>query len=576
MNSLILHCLSVLALLSATFSVSQGQNTTCASTAPEILNQLHPTSITVTTPDPSGFLTALPSSNLTEMGYLIILKGIRDSVHNGNIIIGADDDGIFDPRTLSRYGISLADGDTIEIVPFAYQLSQFRAFVNDVFTRFIPPPTNASCCIIFDLNPESGSYCDSLHNNGINSINDINGINDVLDIVDYLTLGSISVEYFIATLNEVNNPSYSGLFINNNCADTSTFPFCFAISPSNRYGYKIDSIQGTGTQGTVVNENACFSYTSPSGNHTWTNSSTYLDTLTNVSGGDSILIINLTVHTINDSIYINGFHPFLSANASPASYQWLDCNAGNSPISGATTSMFTPTTNGSYALEITQNGCTATSSCITTDFWNCSAYSTSFTISQNPNDLFELSIQPYITGASPNNNIHVFWNYGDGTYQELHFSDSANHVYNSFGTYELCLYVHDSTMGCSASYCDTFSLDSLGTLSRGTGIFSIGVQPFIFGSPVITNTTESPNSTALHLFPNPNFGILNLELNSPHQSDFQLQIFDMKGQLLQRAILPHTLPQQFYEIDTKLLSSGVYLLRLVSEREVISKPFVKG
>ncbi len=39
----------------------------------------------------------------------------------------------------------------------------------------------------------------------------------------------------------------------------------------------------------------CDSYTSPSGNHTWTMDGTYMDTITNVEGCDSILTINLTI-----------------------------------------------------------------------------------------------------------------------------------------------------------------------------------------------------------------------------------------------------------------------------------------
>jgi hypothetical protein len=36
----------------------------------------------------------------------------------------------------------------------------------------------------------------------------------------------------------------------------------------------------------------------------------------------------------------------------------------NSPVSDATNQTFTPTSNGSYAVEITQNGCSVTSDCV--------------------------------------------------------------------------------------------------------------------------------------------------------------------------------------------------------------------
>jgi len=54
----------------------------------------------------------------------------------------------------------------------------------------------------------------------------------------------------------------------------------------------------------------------------------------------------------------------LSTNLTGASYQWVDCNNGNINISGATNQNYTPTTNGNYAIEITENGCYGISNCI--------------------------------------------------------------------------------------------------------------------------------------------------------------------------------------------------------------------
>jgi hypothetical protein len=46
----------------------------------------------------------------------------------------------------------------------------------------------------------------------------------------------------------------------------------------------------------TVSAASCGNYTSPSGNHTWTSSGTYQDTIPNVLCGDSLLTINLTVN----------------------------------------------------------------------------------------------------------------------------------------------------------------------------------------------------------------------------------------------------------------------------------------
>ncbi|MBI2269540.1 MAG: T9SS type A sorting domain-containing protein [Bacteroidetes bacterium] len=52
------------------------------------------------------------------------------------------------------------------------------------------------------------------------------------------------------------------------------------------------------------------------------------------------------------------------ANAMGATYQWLDCDNNNAVIAGETNQNYTATANGNYAVEVTQNGCTDTSSCV--------------------------------------------------------------------------------------------------------------------------------------------------------------------------------------------------------------------
>ena len=78
---------------------------------------------------------------------------------------------------------------------------------------------------------------------------------------------------------------------------------------------------------------------------------------------DSTIIKTITINANpNPSVTQSG--TILTANTNGASYQWIDCNNGNSPIANATNQSYTPTTNGSYAVIINQNGCSDTSSCV--------------------------------------------------------------------------------------------------------------------------------------------------------------------------------------------------------------------
>lgn len=107
----------------------------------------------------------------------------------------------------------------------------------------------------------------------------------------------------------------------------------------------------------------CNDYTSPSGKHTWTSSGTYNDVIPNAIGCDSNMTINLTIKTIDINVLVN--NASLTSWASAAVYQWLDCNNNYAAIPGATAQTFFPTASGSYAVEVSKNGCTDTTACYT-------------------------------------------------------------------------------------------------------------------------------------------------------------------------------------------------------------------
>lgn len=110
--------------------------------------------------------------------------------------------------------------------------------------------------------------------------------------------------------------------------------------------------------------NACYAFT-------WIDGNTYLSSTSSptftVQGGasngcDSIVTLHLTINTLPDvSTAVNS--AIISANNQNASYVWLYCDNSFDIVPGETAQTFTPSINGSYAVEITENGCTDTSDC---------------------------------------------------------------------------------------------------------------------------------------------------------------------------------------------------------------------
>jgi len=70
----------------------------------------------------------------------------------------------------------------------------------------------------------------------------------------------------------------------------------------------------------------------------------------------------ITLSKLDTSVTKSGSS--LIANATGVSYQWLDCAKGNTPVSGATNKIFTPTVSGLFSVELKQTVCTDTSTCV--------------------------------------------------------------------------------------------------------------------------------------------------------------------------------------------------------------------
>jgi hypothetical protein len=122
----------------------------------------------------------------------------------------------------------------------------------------------------------------------------------------------------------------------------------------------LDLIITSSTSGTDI-QAACDSFLWIDGNTYTSSNNTATHTLTNAASCDSIVTLDLTINTVDSTVTQSGVT--LSAVVAGASYQWLNCNNNFAIISGETNQNYTATTNGNYAVEITQNGCVDTSAC---------------------------------------------------------------------------------------------------------------------------------------------------------------------------------------------------------------------
>jgi len=92
------------------------------------------------------------------------------------------------------------------------------------------------------------------------------------------------------------------------------------------------------------------------------NSATFNLTGAAANGCDSLVTLNLTISNVTDLTTSNAGNT-ITANNVNATYRWLDCDNSFAVIVGETNASYTPSVNGNYAVELTENGCVDTSAC---------------------------------------------------------------------------------------------------------------------------------------------------------------------------------------------------------------------
>ena len=113
---------------------------------------------------------------------------------------------------------------------------------------------------------------------------------------------------------------------------------------------------------TIVDTTICNGSSYQVGTSIYTSADTYVNVLSATNTNDSIVVSNVAVNSPSVSASVASIT--ITALATGATYQWLNCN-DFSVIPNETNQTFTPTSNGNYAVEITENGCVDTSSCVT-------------------------------------------------------------------------------------------------------------------------------------------------------------------------------------------------------------------
>jgi hypothetical protein len=207
--------------------------------------------------------------------------------------------------------------------------------------------------------------------------------------------------------------------------------------------------------------------------------------------------------------------------AGATNYAWT---RNGSPIGGNTQTLQI-TQGGTYQVAVTKNSVTKTDEVVVNVKPDATA---SFTSSVN-------NLQVSFTNTSTNASSYT-WNFGDGNTS----SDvNPTHTYANAGTYNVTL-TAVSSQGCA------------------NGTFQANVT---VTAPPTTALSEDLSRVAV-IFPNPNNGKFNIQLQELPTPNTQIFVYDLQGKLIwQEKIL-----EKESVIQLKGLKSGVYAIRLQTEK----------
>lgn len=174
------------------------------------------------------YVVAPSGSETPYTEFAIVKAGTLSADGLGEILIGSDDDGIFNPMD---YG--LMNNDSFRICPISYNIDQVRDLVDSIY---FGDPT---CCDILALVVEG--FCDTLSDQGINSSQDVESLNELAEVMSILYgVPNLSLPGLVFRIDQINNSA--GGILPGYCGGGS-FPLCFAVDDPQTYvTYTIGSV----------------------------------------------------------------------------------------------------------------------------------------------------------------------------------------------------------------------------------------------------------------------------------------------------------------------------------------------
>lgn len=182
---------------------------------------------------------------------------------------------------------------------------------------------------------------------------------------------------------------------------------------------------------------------------------------------------------------------------------------------------------------------------------NCSAY---FYLYPDPYTLHQYYAVNMTSGSQP---LSYLWSWGDGNYDNI---PNPNHTYSAAGYYNICCTITDQS-GCTKTYCDSSFISK-----ESNTMISVNVI-----SPTVTGIIKNSNDdNFVSIFPNPATDNITIT-NYAKKYNGIIAIYDIQGEML----IQQPLQEERTRIDISSLTKGMYFIKLMNGKSILSGKFIK-
>ena len=392
------------------------------------------------------------------------------------------------------------------------------------------------------------------------------------------------------------NGSFAVIVTENACSDTSLcYTVCFQPKVSVASSGPLTICSGDGAQ---FNATTNFSYNSyqwfkdgqaisgaDSSSYKAYSAGAYYVNVSNTCGNVNSKVDTVSIIAVDTSVTVIG--NTFTANAAGAKYQWIDCST-RQIIPGATSQSFSPTQNGSYAVIVSENSCSNTSSCYT----SCLAP----TVSVSTSGPFNICSGDWVQFNTTTDFSYQYQWFKDGN--AISGADSSSYKAFSAGAYYVNVSNSCGNVNSDVDTVSVFAVDSSVTVTGDKltanavsatyqwidcstmqiipGATAQTFSPSQNGSFAVIVTENSCNDTSscysiistginennfassIALYPNPSANHLTIDLGSTKQK-VEITITEISGKVMYSTLASE---MQKLELSTQDFKAGIYVVQI--------------